>query len=138
MYAFRKTETFIEKNIKSDPCSSCFKNLWKYWFLTNWIKVLFHSQSDNCVPKIRFKSNETSLNWMDVCLVPGRHLTVFNSQSLLQVGGRWSEYKQTLDMPFQVKNKYTSLCRSRKTRVCAGTSQLGSNFSFNSLLSSSS
>ena len=106
MYAFRKTETFIEKNIKSDPCSSCFKNVWKYWFLTNWIKVLFHSQSDNCVPKIRFKSNETSLNWMDVCVVPGRHLTVFNSQSLLQVGGRWSEYKQTLDMPFQVKNKY--------------------------------
>ena len=39
---------------------------------------------------------------MDVCLVSGRHLTVFNSQSLLQVGGRWSEYKQTLDMPFQV------------------------------------
>lgn len=41
---------------------------------------------------------------MDVCLVSGRHLTVFNSQSLLQVGGRWSEYKQTLDMPFQVQD----------------------------------
>ena len=27
---------------------------------------------------------------------------MFNSQSLLQVGGRWSEYKQTLDSPFQV------------------------------------
>ena len=39
---------------------------------------------------------------MDVFLFSGRHLTVFNSQSLLQVGGKWSEYKQTLDMPFQV------------------------------------
>jgi len=31
----------------------------------------------------------------------GRHLTVFNSQSLLQVGGQWNENKQTLDLPFQ-------------------------------------
>ena len=34
--------------------------------------------------------------------IPGRHLTVFNSQSLLQVGGQWNENKQTLDLPFQV------------------------------------
>ena len=34
--------------------------------------------------------------------VAGRHLTVFNSQSLLQVGGRWNEAHQTLDRPFQV------------------------------------
>jgi len=31
----------------------------------------------------------------------GRHLTVFNSQSLVQVGGRWNEVKQTLEQPFQ-------------------------------------
>ena len=67
-------------------------------------KVFFHSYPDNCVPNIRFKRNETSLSRMDDCLASGRHLTVFNSQSLLQVGGRWSEYKQTLDMPFQVQD----------------------------------
>ena len=39
--------------------------------------------------------------------IPGRHLTVFNSQSLLQVGGQWNENKQTLDLPFQV-----SICHS--------------------------
>jgi len=31
----------------------------------------------------------------------GRHLTVFNTQSLVQVGGRWNEVKQTLEQPFQ-------------------------------------
>jgi len=31
----------------------------------------------------------------------GRHLTVFNSQSLVQVGGRWNQVKQTLEQPFQ-------------------------------------
>ena len=35
-------------------------------------------------------------------VVAGRHLTVFNSQSLVQVGGRWNEAHQTLDRPFQV------------------------------------
>lgn len=30
----------------------------------------------------------------------GRHLTVFNSQSLLQVGGRWNEISQALEHPF--------------------------------------
>ena len=34
--------------------------------------------------------------------VAGRHLTVFNTQDLLQVGGRWDERKHTLDSPFQV------------------------------------
>ena len=29
-------------------------------------------------------------------------MTVFNSQSLVQVGGRWNEVKQTLEHPFQV------------------------------------
>jgi len=31
----------------------------------------------------------------------GRHLTVFNTQDLLQVGGRWNEGKHTLENPFQ-------------------------------------
>lgn len=31
----------------------------------------------------------------------GRYLTVFNSQCLVQVGGRWNEKKQSLDWPFQ-------------------------------------
>ncbi len=35
----------------------------------------------------------------------GRYLTVFNSQCLVQVGGRWNEKKQSLDWPFQVKQR---------------------------------
>ena len=33
-------------------------------------------------------------------VLSGRHLTVFNTQDLLQVGGRW---KHTLESPFQVQ-----------------------------------
>jgi len=33
----------------------------------------------------------------------GRHLTVFNSQYLVQIGGRFLEAKQIVEHPFQVE-----------------------------------
>ena len=48
-------------------------------------------------------------------------MTVFNSQSLLQVGGRWNEISQALEHPFQV-GPVSLLAGTKTTNFAAGCS----------------